>query len=187
MCVELDLRHCLQILCGISIKIVILWRGADGWMGNICAHCQLRSWLQCSGTSGWRLAFSLSTKRHLSMWVLFLGILILSVYSLWNGDELRLITVSWPVSPHFMMHAKVTQLHMQLWVYSYGGTVCSSWQEATELLKNGLELVADSEEGLLNILGYPLHLTLARWFQSRPLLVFQGCWKIVQYYLKTAS
>ncbi|CAK9277631.1 unnamed protein product [Sphagnum jensenii] len=33
--------------------------------------------------------------------------------------------------------------------------------EATELLKNGLELVADSEEGLLNILGYPLHLTLA--------------------------
>jgi glutamyl-tRNA synthetase len=34
--------------------------------------------------------------------------------------------------------------------------------EATELLKNGLELVADSEEGLLNILGYPLHLTLAR-------------------------
>lgn len=71
MCVELDLLHCLQILCGISIKIVILWRGADGWMGNICAHCQLRSWLQCLATSGWRLAFSLSTKRHLSMWVLF--------------------------------------------------------------------------------------------------------------------
>lgn len=35
-------------------------------------------------------------------------------------------------------------------------------QEAVELLKDGIDLVTDSDKVLLNLLSYPLHTTLAR-------------------------
>lgn len=35
-------------------------------------------------------------------------------------------------------------------------------QEAVELLKDGIDLVTDSDKVLLNLLSYPLHATLAR-------------------------
>lgn len=35
-------------------------------------------------------------------------------------------------------------------------------QETVELLKDGIDLVTDSDKVLLNLLSYPLHATLAR-------------------------
>ena len=36
-------------------------------------------------------------------------------------------------------------------------------QDATELLKDGIDLVTDADTALLNLLSYPLDSTLARW------------------------
>jgi glutamyl-tRNA synthetase len=37
-------------------------------------------------------------------------------------------------------------------------------QEATELLKDGIDLIPDADTALSNLLSYPLHSTLSRYY-----------------------
>lgn len=49
-------------------------------------------------------------------------------------------------------------------------------QEATELLTDGIDLIPDADMALSNLLSYPLHSTLNRYYTLKKVLVLLICY-----------
>lgn len=60
-------------------------------------------------------------------------------------------------------------------------------QEATELLKDGIDLIADSDSALKNLLSYPLHSTLSRYLPDLNENAFHGSDAGALHFLTCAS